>query len=274
MAKAKLTDVLVSAMKTQSTDPAQWVVARVDTMLEETQRPRYDPGWFHPSDLYKKCDAELAFSFLGVEKQGHHSARQQRVFDFGSSRDADWKDYVGRSKLSVHVDDYLPGPCPTCGSKWEQPGGMVTHAARHICLPDFRIRGEYDDKVVNPEDGEIVILEFKTKTAELWKAMKAPDPDHVIQVQPYMVAEQVYHSVIIYECKGCQDVKAYTVGFDLVLWNTITERLLGILDTVALGYDAQRTPRSKEAECPFFHMCSRANFPELVATYKEQHLGR
>jgi hypothetical protein len=181
----KLSDGLKAAVDVANGGP-KWLEHQVDAYLaNKTDGDRRDPGWFHPSSLHHPCDAYLTFEFLGVRKRvGNVPARTRRIFDNGHGRDRDWKGYLEGAGLSVaHL---RPRELCTCGQIWantmDELREMKTVApdadiklwdGRHICLPDLRIRGDFDDLIVDPHDQsrEVVIHEFKTKNLALWKKL-------------------------------------------------------------------------------------------------------
>ena len=103
----------------------EWLVANVDEYLERSEKPRVDPGWFHPSVLAHPCDAYLGFEFMGVKPRRKISARLRRIFDNGHARDRDWKRYLQRSSLSV----------------------VTENNPRNFALSSVCVRGECDDMV-------------------------------------------------------------------------------------------------------------------------------
>lgn len=243
--------------------PEEWLLAHVESTAEKNYRFRDDAGWFHPSGLYQHCDAKLAFQLLGVEQRGTIPARTIRIFDNGTGRDGYWKQYLQQAGLSIAVDYAINQQCEGCLGWY--------FSSRHTCLPDLRIRGECDDIIKHPTTGEVSIFEFKTTSTDQYEALKAPFPNHVIQVHPYMVAKGLTSSYIGYENKDNQNFKMYRVNFDVQTWANITDRLSAIIERLKNGYDPERFPMKNEKECPFYWTCSSANFPTLVEEYKKKY---
>jgi hypothetical protein len=205
----------------------------------------------------------LAFQFLGVKpRTDGKSGRSERIFSVGHDRDLTWKRWLTESKLSIVQS--MRAPCGACGSK--------SVDGRHMCIPNLRIRGECDDIVLNSVTGDKAIFEMKTMNDAEWKRLAAPKPEHIIQVQSYMFGHNVLRTVFNYENKNDQQVKAFMVSFDYVLWNTIAERCMRIMKQLAEGGTPERTPVAWDSRCNFFPVCATANFPELTGTYVHKHV--
>ena len=228
-----------------------WLLAHVNEHLESSSTVRADKGWFHPSALSNPCDALLAFAYMGAIGKSTTGAKLQRIFDHGTGRDEYWKRYLHDSGLS------LMGHWG--GSPKER---KLASIERSFEIPNLRIRGEFDDMAANPTTREVYIVEFKTKREDLFEAMRAPDPDHVIQVHPYMFAKGVLQAMFIYECKNCQDVKTYVQKFDGELWNSLTTRLANIVQLVENKKLPWRTPMKNDSQCSFFTTCGGFEFKE------------
>lgn len=220
---------------------SNWITSVVDFALAKPRFIRADKGWFHPSALAHPCDAYLAFAYLGVPGKEQPSARLERILDNGSARDKDIKGYLKRAGVSVIKKD----------------------EERKIELPTYRIRGEFDDRVRNPADGKLSVVEIKTMNEEQWKGLKQPLSEHTVQIHPYTFATEDYQGIFIYENKNTQDWKTFLQRFDWMLWNSLLARIESILVGLRAGY-VQRTPAKNEAACPFYYMCSVSNIPKLV----------
>lgn len=245
----------------------KWLISHVEAWQEKDREgTRSDPGWFHPSDLSHQCDAYLGFLFVGAVRRQAERPRLRRIFDNGHGRDRAWKRYLDESGLSL-VKFAPRQVCPRCGA--DGPDGKGVDR-RHICIPDVRVRGECDDLVRNPHTSKVSVFEFKTKNKELWSKLKGPDPDHIIQVQPYMVGQDTDETVIVYECKNCQDLKSFIIPFDRELWQRSIDRIQRIIDHLAEGQAPVRTPLKFDSQCGFHPICTNADFRELVTNYKEK----
>lgn len=227
-----------------------WAVNHVEAWHAKSNKPRIDPGWFHPSSLSHVCDAYLAFQYLGLAPRPDNvQPRTLRIFDLGHNRDEAWKHYLKASGLSI----VKPGNrCEGCGARNKD--------GRHICFPDLRIRGDFDDHIKNPLTGRTTIFEFKTKNGDLFGKLKEPDRDHRIQVHPYMAAKGEKDAMVLYENKNTQELKPFIVGFDEAIWFGIVERVKRIREQLENGWTPTRTPTSFETSCDFYHKCGSFDF--------------
>lgn len=227
-----------------------WVTNHVEAWHLRDDKARLDPGWFHPSSLSHVCDAYLAFQYLGMAPRPNNvEPRTLRIFDVGHNRDHAWKRYLKESGLSI----VKPGnPCEKCGARNKD--------GRHICMPELRIRGDFDDHIRNPITGRTAIFEFKTKNTDLFGKLKAPDREHIIQVHPYMAAKGELETIIMYENKNTQDLKPFEVGFDQAIWDGIVARVLRIREQLENGWAPTRTPDAYETRCAFFDRCGSFDF--------------
>ena len=225
-----------------SFDPNLWVATAVDEYLSG-RTFRSDPGWFHPSSFFNKCDAKLMWAFLGIEPKGVQEPRTQRIFDAGHGRDAFWKGYLRDSGLSLIIGD----------------------DERKCVIPELRIRGELDDIIRHPILERSAVFEFKTMNSSQFKALNGPLEYHVVQAHCYMVAKRIWDSVICYECKDCQETKMFNAPFDAELWRIkVVERIQRILALIKARQTAERTPQIPDRDCQFYWMCYQTELAQLI----------
>lgn len=178
---------------------------------------------------------------MGIQKQGRPQPRNLRILHNGDGRDFAWKYYLKKSGLSVI-------------------GREGFRRTRHIELPDFRIRGDFDD-LVQLSDGHLAIAEFKTMNTDEWEKLEEPKPEHFIQVHPYMVGTGVSRTLFMYENKNTQAVKLLLRDFDQETWDIkIVARLRRIYSMLRELELPLRTPAEYEKSCPFFWTCSTFQF--------------
>lgn len=178
---------------------AAWLVGAVEAWHEGSQRPRIRKGWFSASAL-GKTDDELIADYNG-EGGETHNARKLRIFDLGHDRDRSWKRYLKSAGLSSANDK-----------------------DRKIRLNWLRLQGTCDD-IVRDLDGNLCVVEFKTKAEYMFTKLDAPDPAHILQVHAYMGGLAISQSIVLYEGKNSQSVKAFYVPFDQAVWTGIVQRL-------------------------------------------------
>ena len=221
--------------------PGAWLVAAIEGVQESHNPGRTDPGWLHPSDMGHPCDAYWAFKLLGAPSVDHISARSRRIFDNGSGRDSYLKKDVKKAGISL----------------------IKKEEDRKIVIPELRIRGELDDWVVNPTTGEKFVVDFKTMNNDEFIALEAVKPSHFAQMHPYMFAKQTYQGIVLYENKNNQELKPMVSDWAANFWQTnIVDRVHRVLTGIKNGF-VSRTPIPNESSCPFFNICSTANFAAM-----------
>ena len=216
----------------------EWYSAHMDAYYEQSEQPRIDPGWFHPSALDHVCDAFLAFEFLGLpQPAGQVSAQLRRIFDNGHSSEARKQEAIKRAGLA-----------------------RLSKKERSFEIPQYRVRGECDNIIKHPLTGELWIWEHKTMREDRFDALKAPLPAWVTQCHFYMFGKGVLQTLVEVECKNCQAVKTFAVPFDGALWKKLTGRLERILARLGERQEIARTPVPRDSECPFYSQCAGYDF--------------
>lgn len=221
--------------------PTAWFRAHLDAYYEQSEKPRVDPGWFHPSGLSHPCDALLAFQYLGLppRNDGKISSKLRRIFDNGHSTEARWQAALQRSGIAL------------LGKK---------KGDRNFEIAQFHIRGEMDNVIRHPQTGEKFVWEMKTKREDLFDRMTAPDLNWIPQVHCYMFAAGILQTLIVVECKNCQDYKEFLVKFDGGIWKGITDRVTMIRERVEAHQELARTPQPRDSECDYYPICSGWDF--------------
>lgn len=217
-----------------------WFRSHMDSYYEQSEEPRIDPGWFHPSALNHPCDAFLAFQFLGLtQPRGAVSSKLRRIFDNGHSTEGRWQVAIQRAGIALLGKE---------------------KGDRNFEIPQYRIRGELDNIVVHPQTGEKWVWDCKTMREDLYDKLKAPLPGWVIQMHCYMFGVGILQSMVMVECKNCQEYKEFTFGFDGVLWRGVTDRVERILERLGQRQEIARTPIPKDSSCPFYPVCAGFDF--------------
>lgn len=197
----------------------EWVTTHIDGLLDATGQisARYDAGWFHPSDLSDPCDASVAYAFLGYARAGDVDARIQRIFDLGHARDKAIKQYFADAGLSAVTSD----------------------AERKMEIADWRIRGECDDILTDPNDGEPWIAEIKTINQRGFDGV-LPLASHIIQTHCYMKGHGIPRAFVLYENKNDCRHKVVPVLWDEDVWAAITQRIVHIISALRAGWPLER----------------------------------
>lgn len=218
------------------------MIAALESIQESNKPRRTDPGWFHPSELGNQCDAFLAFAFLGAPSLNPIPARTQRIFDNGSGRDYYLKTNMKQAGVSL----------------------IKKEADRKIEIPEYYIRGELDDWIINPATGRKYVIDFKTMRTDYFQALEAVKPDHHVQIHPYMFKKETYEGYVLYEDKNDQEFKIMQADFAPTIWQDgIVNRIDRVLTGIRNGV-VSRNPPANDSRCPFYHMCSVANVPKLL----------
>lgn len=225
------------------------ILAQVDEWLVRSGKrsQRNDGGWFHPSSLSNQCDMAVALDFLGYAKPAKDiDPRVQRIFSIGHGVDKAWKERLKKSGLSV------------VGSK--------DFPTLKIEIPAWRIRGECDDIIRYPMDAieptgaapdVFAVAEIKSINQRGFDG-ELPLPEHRIQCHCYMKGHGLRDAFVIYENKNDSQVKIVHVPFDDVLWNTILQRIVSILEMI------------EEKTLPHFRNCKYGcDFGDVCRNYDE-----
>lgn len=224
----------------RSASGTSWYRAHMDDYYEDSEKPRYDPGWFHPSSLSHPCDAYLAFEYLGLQQRpGNVKSKLRRVFDNGHSTESRWQVAIAKAGLA-------------------QLGNV--EGDRNFELPKLRIRGEMDNIIKRPTNGQLYIWEFKTKREDLFDAMREPDASWIPQIHCYMFAKGILQTLVTVECKNCQEYKEYEVQFNNSVWDNIVERTTRIRERLENKQEVLRTPIQFESSCTFHPLCAAHDF--------------
>ena len=177
-----------------------WLLDALEQHITSTHEPRSRPGWFSASAL-GDTDEELIAAYRGEEKPAP-DAKLARVFSVGHDRDLTYKKWLHDAGLSaVGSDD-----------------------DRKIRIPHLRLQGEADDILRSPTG--FTVYEGKTINPYSFRKLEEPLPAHKLQVTAYMAGLALQDAIVLYECKGSQDWRAFYVPFDATLWSDTVTRLL------------------------------------------------
>ena len=208
-----LTIVATGEPEYRADEAVSWLLNHVDDWRERTERPRRDPGRFHPSDL-GASDDEIAARYAGTAAPETFDAQKLRIFDNGHGVHARWGRYLKKSGLSVrHTKSF-----------WMPRLRMKGTCDEIIATPEWtHVIG---DGGMRPDAGELHIVELKSINPFGFGALVAPHESHVDQLHCYMAGLRIYRGILLYESKGDQRVKLFDVPFDEARWLAIEARLL------------------------------------------------
>ena len=165
-----------------------------EAMGSENSPPR--TGVFYPSTLGNKCDRYMYMAYNGMLLGSTIPPRVQRIFDVGGAFEERFERYLNNVKILVSRE--LP-------IKTQEPP----------------ISGRIDF-IVFPDDP--VPVELKTIKQEDYKKLKAPKPEHLIQLQLYLNMGGYKHGYVLYENKNTQAWKCFKLDKDEKLWGELKDR--------------------------------------------------
>jgi CRISPR/Cas system-associated exonuclease Cas4 (RecB family) len=140
---------------------------RIQTSIEDhvfDQRSiREEDGKWHPSSL-AFCDRSSIYAKTGQEPSDPHSIKSQKNLFLGTEMHKIVQD-------AIRADERIPG-----------------HIEIGMAENPYNVAGTADGLLWDMTDeGTPFVLEIKTKAEFMWKKMVEPDPDHILQVTPYVM---------------------------------------------------------------------------------------
>jgi len=172
--------------------------------LEEDNSPPRS-GVFYPSTLGNKCDRYMYMAYNGMLLGNTIPPRIRRIFDVGGVFEERFEKYLNNVKLLVDRELSI---------RTENPP----------------ISGRIDF-IVFPDDP--VPVELKTIKQEDYKKLRAPKPEHVIQLQLYLNMGGYKHGYILYENKNTQAWKCFKLTKNEQLWEDIQTRCARVMSLQA-----------------------------------------
>jgi len=146
--------------------PEFTVEAALNAHVARVEEPRPPDGKWHPSSLYG-CSRKAVYELRGVPVSNPPDDRARRVFRVGHMFHDFAQDAVERAIGSLVAKAYREIP---------------------IAIPSLSVIG-HADGLVQYRTGEWELLEYKSiSTMGLKYAKELPKPDHLGQVQTYMLA--------------------------------------------------------------------------------------
>ncbi len=183
-----------------------WLVNHLEEYLEGVmEAPR--EGVFYPSSLGNPCDRYLWLCYNGKMISQTLAPNLERIFQNGSSLE----DRVDRwlNEMNILIDREV-------SVKQEVPpiSGRIDFLIQHYNY------GEYP-------------IELKSINTSGFYKLKAPKPEHEIQLQIYLNIGGYDQGTIFYENKNDQKIKTFIIHRDIEKWDEILNRCFKIQDMLA-----------------------------------------
>ena len=175
------------------------------------------PKFFYPSALKLECKKALWYHYWGVDSKGDPLPLQEidpllaRVFSTGNSFEDRFIKYLKSAKLYLADEKsfLVNSPIPVSG----------------------RI-----DFVINFKEKNWIV-ELKTINSKGFDKLKAPKPEHIMQVQCYLNNTEYEEAFIVYENKDNQTWKEYRLECDTDLWGKMVEMCQAVMSEEVLPED-------------------------------------
>lgn len=227
---------------------ARAIASELSTRYEEYLEKKVEPprrGGVHASEI-SKCQRRLVYSLRpGPRPQRKISKTWRRRFQMGHAiHDMLQKSFHQWARDSGYLIQFLD-EVPIEPHLQELAGRLNINSNTDGI---FSIR----DPGTHREIGR-VLLEIKSKSAEEYRKLKEPEPDHVEQVTLYMACLRVPFAWLLYLDKGTM---AYTpsnhpnflLEFDPKLWAELEDR---IQVATAMAEDGVTPDRTEGIHCEF-----------------------
>jgi len=164
---------------------------------------------FYPSALGSTCDRYLYASFNGLLPWETLDPRVKRIFDVGGS-------------LEDRMDKYFTKM------------GIVIAREQPLKMDMPPISGRLDFLIRHPTEGRAV-LELKSINDKGFKELKSsPKHEHFIQLQIYLNMLNNEYGIVLYENKNDQNLKAFKVSRQPLVWETLLERCTNIMGMTSI----------------------------------------
>lgn len=198
--------------------------AIVDSVLAARRKPR--EGYFRPSGIHG-CDRSNVYHYLLTpEEPVRQDNRMLKILDIGTVLHSLFqKDY-----FSEHPDIFFT-PEPKV-SAFVGPRAAL-------------VQGHSDGLLQRRSDGFSWTLEIKTSSPNVFKDLKAPKPEHVLQASIYARLLGTHWISFYYFCKGTSNVKEFQVPMTEQRWEAIVKRVTHLKKFVDRG----KLPMFDEKTC-------------------------
>ena len=198
------------------------MIVREEEISISNRSPR--SGRFNPSSLGETCDRLLYLSYNGMLlPENNRDAANLRRLSNGHSLEARFFGYF--LKLNIYRQQ-----------------------EKRIEIFEPPMSGRVDFIVQLPDREYQSIIELKTINDKGFSNLKAPKPEHGIQLQCYLNMMNMPHGIVLYENKNTQDFKEFHVLQDNDIWQKIVERCERIQNMQDIP-DVPKTGHSRFCGC-------------------------
>ncbi len=201
-------------------------------------------GVFHPSELYN-CQRHQIFNFFGAPvKYQSYNPTLQNLFNDGHFRHLRWQIMLLNA-------------------------GILTDVEVGVFMPEYRLGGSMDG--VNDKDGWMFELKGTSQYQQVIR--KGAMPQHVKQVNAYLMASGLEQALIVYECKSSQQWVEMEVQKDPKVVDELEEILQSLNQALETGVmpevldDCKNKTGPKFAACPHSEACLGIGRTEEIATF-------
>ena len=184
----------------------EWLLATLEKGLTKTPRAG-SKGVFYPSTLCSPCERLVYLGYNGLIPPKPIQAKVRRIFDCG--------DYLG-NRFHKYFSDL----------------GLLIAAEQSVKHADPPISGRLDYLITHEKYGRSII-ELKSINDRGFKLLTTdPKIDHFLQLQIYLNLVGLEHGVVLYENKNDQEVKAFEVLQNTMVWDGLLDKCFRIMSMV------------------------------------------
>ena len=184
----------------------EWLLATLEKGLTKTPRAG-SSGVFYPSTLCSPCERLVYLAYNGLIPPKPIPAHVRRIFDCG--------DYLG-NRFHKYFSDL----------------GLLIAAEQSVKHTDPPISGRLDYLIKHEKHGRRII-ELKSINDKGFKLLTTdPKIDHFLQLQIYLNLVGLEHGVVLYENKNDQQVKAFEVFQNTLVWDGLLDKCFRIMSMV------------------------------------------
>jgi len=188
-------------------------------------------GELHVSDV-GSCKRKVFLDIKGTIKREALNPQLLRVFDNGNS-----------------VHDRV--------RKYIKNAGIFEGEEIVVKDRELGIIGRYDCSV--KINGEIYLVELKSINTF---NVETPNRNHVLQLTYYMHLSGIHKGILLYECKGNQNLCEFAVPYDVANYEEAKKWFMQIKihlnhnQEPAIEYDKNKYPcKSRDNKCPYWEHC-------------------